>query len=145
MVVRIEPDGGDRIDRLLARGLTPGATVKVLQTIPRVVFLCDQAELAVECVSLISFLSSQKTIGSVALINVGLCPTPRLGRLRGPLRPAPLPRRRAVRAYGRFCNVTRNFRLLPQGAARAVVFAHHSGFVAAPDAERKRPIADMRF
>ena len=28
----------------------------------------------------------------------GLRPTPRLGRLRGPLRPAPLPRRRAVRA-----------------------------------------------
>ncbi len=32
------------------------------------------------------------------LLNVGLRPTPRLGRLRGPLRPAPLPRRRAVRA-----------------------------------------------
>src|SRR3989442_13456237 len=31
-------------------------------------------------------------------IYVGLRPTPRLGRSRGPLRPAPLPRRRAVRA-----------------------------------------------
>ena len=30
--------------------------------------------------------------------NVGLRPTPRLGRSRGPLRPAPLRRRRAVRA-----------------------------------------------
>ena len=32
------------------------------------------------------------------LTHVGLRPTPRLGRLRGPLRPAPLPRGRAVRA-----------------------------------------------
>src|SRR5207244_4584522 len=31
--------------------------------------------------------------------NVGLRPTPRLGRSRGPSRPAPLPRRRAVRTY----------------------------------------------
>src|SRR5881296_2035820 len=45
--------------------------------------------------------------------NVGLRPTPRLGRLRGPQRPAPLPRRRArVRAQpvtpsgrGRLTNV----------------------------------------
>jgi hypothetical protein len=33
-----------------------------------------------------------------AATNVGLRPTPRLGRSRGPLRPAPLPRRRALRA-----------------------------------------------
>ena len=33
-----------------------------------------------------------------AIIDVGLRPTPRLGRLRGPRRPAPLPRGRAVRA-----------------------------------------------
>ena len=33
-----------------------------------------------------------------ALITVGLRPTPRLGRLAGPPRPAPLPRGRAVRA-----------------------------------------------
>ena len=49
VVVRVEPDSGDRIDRLLSLGLMPGATVKVLRTFPRVVFLCDQAKLAVEC------------------------------------------------------------------------------------------------
>lgn len=36
------------MDRLLALGVTPGAPVTVLQTIPGVVFLCDQTELAVE-------------------------------------------------------------------------------------------------
>ncbi len=42
--------GGDpqRIDRLRALGVTPGASVQVLQTFPGVVFLCDQTELAVE-------------------------------------------------------------------------------------------------
>ena len=38
------------------------------------------------------------TVDCELSLNVGLRPTPRLGRLRGPLRPAPLPRRRAVRA-----------------------------------------------
>lgn len=37
-----------RADRLLALGVTPGASVTVLQTFPGVVFLCDQTELAVE-------------------------------------------------------------------------------------------------
>ena len=37
-----------RTDRLLALGVTPGAVVRVLQTFPGVVFLCDQTELAVE-------------------------------------------------------------------------------------------------
>lgn len=44
--VRTQEDG--RADRLLALGVTPGATVVVLQTFPGVVFLCDQTELAVE-------------------------------------------------------------------------------------------------
>lgn len=35
-------------DRLFALGVTPGARVKVLQTFPGIVFLCDQTELAVE-------------------------------------------------------------------------------------------------
>jgi Fe2+ transport system protein FeoA len=39
---------GDRADRLLALGVTPGARVTVLQTAPGIVFLCDQTELAVE-------------------------------------------------------------------------------------------------
>jgi Fe2+ transport system protein FeoA len=34
--------------RLLALGATPGAMVRMLQTFPGVVFLCDQTELAVE-------------------------------------------------------------------------------------------------
>lgn len=41
-------DQPDRVDRLLALGVTPGAPVTVLQTFPGVVFLCDQTELAVE-------------------------------------------------------------------------------------------------
>lgn len=38
----------ERADRLTALGVTPGATVTVLQHFPSVVFLCDQTELAVE-------------------------------------------------------------------------------------------------
>jgi Fe2+ transport system protein FeoA len=37
-----------RAERLAAMGVTPGATVTVLQTFPGVVFECDQTELAVE-------------------------------------------------------------------------------------------------
>jgi Fe2+ transport system protein FeoA len=37
-----------RADRLLSLGVTPGASVTVLQTFPGVVFLCDQTELAIE-------------------------------------------------------------------------------------------------
>ena len=44
---------------------------------------------------------------------MGLRPTPRLGRSRGPLRPAPLPRGRAVRAVIVLCAV------LGLGACRA--------------------------
>ena len=39
---------GDRVDRLLALGVTPGASIVVLQTSPGIVFLCDQTELAIE-------------------------------------------------------------------------------------------------
>lgn len=38
----------DREDRLLALGVTPGASIRILQTSPGIVFLCDQTELAVE-------------------------------------------------------------------------------------------------
>lgn len=44
--VRAHPQG--RADRLLALGVTAGATVTMMQTFPGVVFLCDQTELAVE-------------------------------------------------------------------------------------------------
>ncbi len=46
LAVRAHEPG--RADRLLALGVTPGATVMMLQTFPGVVFLCDQTELAVE-------------------------------------------------------------------------------------------------
>jgi Fe2+ transport system protein FeoA len=38
----------ERVDRLMALGVTPGAHVVVLQTAPGIVFKCDQTELAVE-------------------------------------------------------------------------------------------------
>ena len=48
IVADIRADSGGRADRLLALGVTPGATVTMLQTFPGVVFFCDQTELAVE-------------------------------------------------------------------------------------------------
>ena len=47
-VVRVMRDNSDRADRLMALGVTPGASVTVLQRFPGVVFLCDHTELAVE-------------------------------------------------------------------------------------------------
>jgi len=47
-VVRVTRENPDRADRLTALGVTPGATVTVLQRFPGVVFLCDHTELAVE-------------------------------------------------------------------------------------------------
>ncbi len=48
IVVEVQPDRTGRADRLLALGVTPGAAVTVLQTLPGIVFLCDQTELAIE-------------------------------------------------------------------------------------------------
>jgi Fe2+ transport system protein FeoA len=36
------------VERLLSLGVTPGASVTLLQRFPGIVFLCDQTELAVE-------------------------------------------------------------------------------------------------
>ena len=47
-VIEVRAHSSGRTDRLLGLGVTPGATVTVLQTFPGVVFLCDQTELAVE-------------------------------------------------------------------------------------------------
>jgi Fe2+ transport system protein FeoA len=47
-VVRVTRENPDRADRLAALGVTPGASITVLQRFPGVVFLCDQTELAVE-------------------------------------------------------------------------------------------------
>lgn len=48
VVHHIAARGADRVERLMALGVTAGAPVQVLQTFPGVVFLCDQTELAVE-------------------------------------------------------------------------------------------------
>ena len=48
VVVDVLTHSDSRAGRLLALGVTPGARIKVLQTFPGVVFLCDQTELAVE-------------------------------------------------------------------------------------------------
>jgi Fe2+ transport system protein FeoA len=42
-----DPDH-QRVERLLALGITAGAVVTMLQSFPGVVFFCDQTELAVE-------------------------------------------------------------------------------------------------
>jgi Fe2+ transport system protein FeoA len=47
-VHRVQGHGVDRVDRLVALGVTAGAPITVLQTFPGIVFLCDQTELAVE-------------------------------------------------------------------------------------------------
>ncbi|MCX6552422.1 MAG: FeoA family protein [Acidobacteria bacterium] len=47
-IVRVARDHRDRADRLMALGVTPGASIHVLQQFPSVVFMCDQTELAVE-------------------------------------------------------------------------------------------------
>lgn len=48
VVVEVRAHAAGRADRLLALGVTPGASVIVLQTFPGVVLLCDQTELAIE-------------------------------------------------------------------------------------------------
>jgi Fe2+ transport system protein FeoA len=47
-IQRVQTHDRDRVDRLMALGVTAGAPVTVLQTFPGTVFLCDQTELAVE-------------------------------------------------------------------------------------------------
>jgi Fe2+ transport system protein FeoA len=47
-VARITRDLTGRAERLAALGISAGATIRVLQTFPGIVFECDQTELAVE-------------------------------------------------------------------------------------------------
>ena len=47
-VIRVAVENRERASRLAALGVTPGASVHVLQRFPSVVFMCDQTELAVE-------------------------------------------------------------------------------------------------
>jgi Fe2+ transport system protein FeoA len=48
VIVEVHAHDEGRADRLLSLGVTPGASVTMLQTFPGIVFLCDQTELAVE-------------------------------------------------------------------------------------------------
>jgi len=48
VVVEVRAHAEGRTDRLLALGVTPGASIIVLQTFPGIVLLCDQTELAIE-------------------------------------------------------------------------------------------------
>jgi len=47
-VVRVTRDLTQRAERLAAMGVSPGASIRVLQTFPGIVFECDQTELAIE-------------------------------------------------------------------------------------------------
>jgi Fe2+ transport system protein FeoA len=47
-ISRVTRDLTGRTERLAALGVTRGATIRVLQTFPGIVFECDQTELAVE-------------------------------------------------------------------------------------------------
>lgn len=47
-IARVLRDLTGRAERLAVLGVTTGATVRVLQTFPGIVFECDQTEMAVE-------------------------------------------------------------------------------------------------
>ena len=47
-IARVTRDLTPRAERLAAMGVSPGASIKVLQTFPGIVFECDQTEIAVE-------------------------------------------------------------------------------------------------
>ena len=47
-VARVTRDLTGRAERLAVLGVTAGATIRVLQTFPGIVFECDQTEMAVE-------------------------------------------------------------------------------------------------
>jgi Fe2+ transport system protein FeoA len=47
-IVRVSRDLTTRAERLSALGVSAGASVRVLQTVPGIVFECDQTELAIE-------------------------------------------------------------------------------------------------
>jgi Fe2+ transport system protein FeoA len=47
-IARVTRDLTGRAERLAALGVSAGASIRVLQTFPGIVFECDQTELAVE-------------------------------------------------------------------------------------------------
>ena len=48
VVAELDRHDASRADRLLALGVTRGATILVLQMFPGIVFQCDQTELVIE-------------------------------------------------------------------------------------------------
>lgn len=60
VVARVVRDNLARADRLAALGVTPGARVRVLQTFPGIVFLCDETEMVVE-----------RTVARAILVDLG--------------------------------------------------------------------------
>ena len=60
VVVRVLTGRRDRVERLVALGVTPGARVRVLQRFPGFVFECDETEVAVE-----------PAVARVILVDVG--------------------------------------------------------------------------
>jgi DtxR family Mn-dependent transcriptional regulator len=47
-IVHVARDLTPRAERLAALGVSPGASIRVLQTFPGIIFECDQTELAIE-------------------------------------------------------------------------------------------------
>ena len=47
-IARVSRDLTPRAERLAAMGVSPGASIRVLQTFPGMVFECDQTELTIE-------------------------------------------------------------------------------------------------
>lgn len=60
-VAKVIRDLTGRQDRLAALGVTPGASIRLLQTFPGIVFECDQTELAVE-----------RTVARAILVTTGV-------------------------------------------------------------------------
>jgi DtxR family Mn-dependent transcriptional regulator len=60
VVARVIRDSAARAERLTALGVTPGARIRVLQTFPGIVFLCDETEIAVE-----------RTVARAILVDLG--------------------------------------------------------------------------
>lgn len=60
VVARVLRGSAGRAERLAALGVTPGARIRVLQTFPGIVFLCDETEIAVE-----------RTVARAILVDLG--------------------------------------------------------------------------
>jgi len=61
-IAHVGRDRTGRAERLAVLGVTAGATIRVLQTFPGIVFECDQTEMAVE-----------RDVARAVLIDVDVC------------------------------------------------------------------------